>query len=456
MHIQKLQINNLRSFEKATLEFNSLTDKNLQYPNVNVLLGDNGVGKTSVLRAVALAVLAPLLSSSSGFVPDGLVRRRPEPRPDPKKPFVLNLDKPQPAMLIADVVSTEEEKPRKNSEWSMPDQYSITTEIRSVSSAERMRWSISPDELVEPIEHLQFDEGSPAFFIVGYGATRRVEASTRVDESARAKARLSRYERVASLFEDHLTLMPLSYWLPAFAEENKGRYTQVIHLINDLLPASCQIVEGQQTLYGREHLFDMNGVILPFRALSDGFKAYIGWIGDMLYHVCQGVGSGRKLRETRGIVMVDEIDLHLHPEWQLTVVPTLAKALPNVQFIFTTHSPLVVGSLMSQNLFVLEESEGATVIKRLPEHVRGKSAEQILLSPYFGLESTRAESTSMKLTELARSAVSGDTEASIEYLKIMAEGMSAEPTQKTRRKRQVVERPALEPEKLKTLKGYEP
>lgn len=423
MHIQTLTIENFRCFETATVEFNLPDTKDLQYPNVNILLGDNGLGKTSVLRAVALAVLSPLLSGSSGFVPAGFIRLPPRARNAP----LLDLEKRKPTLLGADIISTIEETNSKKSPWSMPERFSIKTAIRALSSSERITWKMSPKTSIEAIEHMQFDEQIPAFFIVGYGATRRVEGSSRVDESARTKSRARRYERVASLFEDHVTLMPLSYWLPAFAEQNKGRYTQVINLINDLLPATCQIQKAAtQTQYGREHLFEMNGIALPFRALSDGFRAYIGWIGDMLFHVCQGVASGLKLREMRGVIMVDEIDLHLHPEWQRVVVPTLAKALPNVQFIFTTHSPLVVGSLTSQNLFVLEQEKGSTVVKRLPEHVQGKSSEQILLSPYFGLDSTRSETTSIKLNDLARSAVSGDTKASIEYLKILAAGMPFE------------------------------
>ncbi|MGL6244824.1 AAA family ATPase [Pseudomonas sp.] len=417
MHISKLQIENLRSFENATLEFNLPGTEGLQYPNVSVLLGDNGLGKTSILKAVALAVLGPLLSGNSGFVPEGLIRRAPA-----KVGGKINLKK-NTAILTADILSTVEEKPQKDPTESMPEKFSVSTEVRTVSSVERMSWHISPKNADETIEAMQLDEKSPAFFIVGYGATRRVEASARVDESARTRSRLRRYERVAGLFEDHLTLMPLSYWLPAFSVENKGRYKQVINLINELLPPACQI---QSMPTGREHLFEMNGFVLPFRALSDGYRAYIGWIGDMLFHVCKGIASGLKLREMRGVIMVDEIDLHLHPEWQRSVVPTLAKALPNVQFILTTHSPLVVGSLMSQNLFVLAEENGSSIVKRLPEHVRGKSAEQILLSPYFGLESTRAATTATALSKLARSAVSGNTKASVDYLKILAKGMSVE------------------------------
>lgn len=411
MHIQKLQIENLRSFQAVSLDFNVPATGNLQiqYPNVNVLLGDNGLGKTSVLRAVALSVLGPLLSGGSGFVPEGLVRR----------PITL-VKKTHSAILTATLLSTAEEKNPKQTDETLPDQFSLTTHISSFGSTERMRSKVSPREVADTVEFLQFNEDNPAFFIVGYGASRSVEASSRVDESARKKLRLRRYERVSSLFEEHVTLMPLSYWLPEFAKTNKGRYTQVINLINELLPDNCQI---QRTAESGEHLFEMNGIVLPFRALSDGFRAYIGWIGDMLFHVCQGVATGLKLREMRGVVMVDEIDLHLHPEWQKVVVPTLAKALPNVQFIFTTHSPLVVGSLMSQNLFLLTQEKNSTVIKRLPEHVRGKSSEQILLSPYFGLDSTRSECTSTRLNDLARSAVSGNPEASTRYLKLMAAGV---------------------------------
>ena len=420
MHIQKLQIENLRSFKKTEIEFNLPDTKGMQFPNINILLGDNGLGKTSVLRAVALAVLGPLLSGSSGFVPDGLVRQQ---RPQKRGKALLNLSKTQ---IKADLISTAGEQASKKSTLSMPDHFTMKTQVLTYGTNEKLKWSISPREAQETAEILQYDEESPAFFIVGYGATRSVEASRHVDQSARLKSRLSRYQRVAGLFEEHMTLMPLSYWLPVLADENKGRYVQVIHLINDLLPATCRIQEvPSSTPRGREHLFEMNGMVLPFSALSDGYRGYIGWIGDMLFHICQGALSGQKLRQSRGIVMVDEIDLHLHPEWQRIVVPVLAEALPNIQFIFTTHSPLVVGSLTSRNLFVLDLEDEATVIKRLPEDVEGKSAEQILLSPYFGLESTRAAPAAIQLDDLARRATSGDTKAALKYLKVMSQGLDA-------------------------------
>lgn len=420
MYIKRLNINNLRSLEEVALALNAPGGQGMLYPNVNVLLGSNGRGKTSVLRAAALATLGPLLSASSGFVPDSLIRR-------PKAARALSraaIEKLPPARMTAELALDTGELHGSSAKNGITE-LSLSTSVEPLGSRERLSWRCEPPRAAKMVESEQFNDRSTSFFVVAYGAARRVEASTRVDESARSKSRLPRYERVASLFEDHLTLMPLSYWLPGYAKRNAGRYTQVLHLLDDLLPSDCRIHrKASETDQGTEHLFSMNGVPLPFRALSDGYRAYIGWIGDMLFHVCMGAGSGQKLRDLSGVVLVDEIDLHLHPDWQRVVLPTLAKALPRVQFIVTTHSPLVVGSLEAANLFVLEAEGDATQVKRLPERVHGRSAEQILLSPYFGLESTRAPEAARKLGELADQASRGNVEASMEYLALLSGGMS--------------------------------
>jgi predicted ATP-binding protein involved in virulence len=422
MHLTHLKIENLRSLAQAELDLNVPGSPGMDFPNVNVLLGGNGSGKTSVLRALALATLGPLLSSSSGYVPESLIRRPPGKR-------VLNLSKLSPAVLTAQVALQEPELPSYARALHGAQKLEMKTTVVPLGTAERLQWQLEPEKLRNVVERLQFDDAAPAFFLVGYGATRRVEASTRVDESARTKSRQRRYERVASLFEDHLGLMPLSYWLPDYAKRNKGRYVQVVKLINRLLPENCRMRStASSTPNGTEHLFEMNGVTLPFRALSDGYRSYIGWIGDMLFHLCMGAVSGTKLVDTRGLVLIDEIDLHLHPEWQRVVLPTLSRALPLVQFVVTTHSPLVVGSLQALNLYSLMEEEGATVIRRLPEKVQGRSSEQILLSPYFGLDSTRAEPATIQLRSLAKAAVEGDPTASMKYLRLLAGGTVAEPS----------------------------
>ena len=122
--------------------------------------------------------------------------------------------------------------------------------------------------------------------------------------------------------------------------------------------------------------------------------------------------------DNRGIVLVDEIDLHIHPEWQRTMVSRIAKTLPKLQFVFTTHSPIIAGTLEAANLFVTESSSGGiTKVIQLEEDVHGLNADQILLSSYFSLRTTRAPSVAKTLNDLAKKAQDGDPDASIEFLK---------------------------------------
>jgi len=418
MYISRLEISNLRSIEHAVLELNRPRSRKLRCPNVNVLLGDNGSGKTTVLRAAALAALAPVLGQSSGFVPDGLMRRLPQLATEHgAKPRLRIRKRITKGTAIARVRLDHQDLIRS------PKQILLEAEIHRIADSERVEWIRRKRPFERRIERAQYGTKTSAFFLVGYGASRRVELSERIDESARLKSRMRRYERVAGLFEEHVALVPLSYWLPDYERRNPGRHKEVVNLMNRLLPAACRMqLKASETATGRENLFDINGVSVPFRALSDGYRAYVGWIGDMLFHLCMGSPSGRKLVQNRGVVLVDEIDLHLHPDWQRIVVPTLAKELPNIQFIVTTHSPLVVGSLQAENLFVLAMEERCSIVRRLPEPVHGMSAEQILLSPYFGLETTRSPEVADNLRKLVVKAQKGDAKASVRYLKLLAGG----------------------------------
>ena len=160
--------------------------------------------------------------------------------------------------------------------------------------------------------------------------------------------------------------------------------------------------------------------------MSDGYRAFLGWLGDLLFHVCETCPSGKKLKENKGIVMVDEIDLHLHPKWQMTVLQTLAKELPNIQFIVTSHSPLVVGSLEWMNIIVMKPgTKQSSTAKRIEWAVHGLDADQVLLTDFFGMDSTRAPGKKRTLKELTLRARKGDTEAAKELLEQMSRGVEA-------------------------------
>jgi predicted ATPase len=408
MYVRRLTIEQLRCFEHAelALQYPGREDGAAVLPNVNLLLGNNGAGKTTVLRAVALAILSPVIQSA-GFRPYRLVRRAPGKRAK----F---------AEARAEVeLHAQDLGGKGGGKGEATVVEDVATRIEVIRDDERVAGATDPTGHWESM----FAERSPAFLLVGYGASRRVESASRFDESVRARSRLLRYERVAGLFEEGVTLTPLGAWLPRMRSENPGRHKQVVDLINELLPDECRFSAETER---DDFLFELRGVPVPFAALSDGYRAYIGWITDLLYHVTMGAPSGAKLVENRGVVLVDEIDLHLHPEWQRTVVPRLSAALPNLQFVLTTHSPIVAGTLSSRSIFVMEVDEnGASTVVQYEENVHGRSAEQILLSPYFNLETTRAPEMEDELASLSKRARSGDKEASLEFMRRLREGLGA-------------------------------
>ena len=145
----------------------------------------------------------------------------------------------------------------------------------------------------------------------------------------------------------------------------------------------------------------------------------------MLYHVCMGCPAGVKLVDNEGIVLVDEIDLHLHPQWQRVVIPRLGKVLPNLQFFFTTHSPLIAGSLQASNIMVVQMKSvgvGANVIA-CPVDVYGWSSDQILSSQLFDETESRNQEAVTAIKVASAKARKGDRNAARDLMSVLADGL---------------------------------
>jgi len=329
----------------------------------------------------------------------------------------------------SNTLSNDENHAFINADFCLHDQDIKDPSVTGVSLESKIdiskRGDIEKIEFPEPEEQLWshiYSSETDAFFFVGYGATRRVEPGEHFDMGGRRKSKLLRAMRVQGLFEDSYSLIPLTYWLPNYKSVNPGRYKQVCNLIKKIMGRSHYEFKGEMA--GGEYVFERGGVKVPFQAMSDGYQAFLGWVADLLYHICFGCPTGKKLVDNKGIVMVDEIDLHLHPKWQIKVISTLAGALPNIQFILTSHSPLVAGSLEWMNIIHMKESPRmASRAQHIRESIHGLDADQILLTDFFGLSTTRSESKERRLKELTMRARNGDTKAAKELLKEMSRGM---------------------------------
>jgi len=114
-----------------------------------------------------------------------------------------------------------------------------------------------------------------------------------------------------------------------------------------------------------------SGETLPFRLLSEGVRNMLGMVADIAYRaaILNPHLAEKVCQSTPGIVLIDEIDLHLHPKWQRRVVDDLRRTFPQLQFIATTHSPFIVQSLRPGDLIDLEKKPSGEYANRSIEDI---------------------------------------------------------------------------------------
>lgn len=180
MYIESIAIKNFRTFRDVTVEFSHRDrkpSKNFptpKLPNVNLLLGNNGLGKTTLLKAIALTALGPAVSDS-GIYPYRLIRREPNHNTEIEGVAGIRANfHPHPQDKVAvDIVESD-----------------ITISQRG--DIEQLRWVHEDEKTWHPI----YSASSDAFFFVGYGATRRVEKQDRADIAGRKQSSFARAQRV--------------------------------------------------------------------------------------------------------------------------------------------------------------------------------------------------------------------------------------------------------------------
>jgi len=107
-----------------------------------------------------------------------------------------------------------------------------------------------------------------------------------------------------------------------------------------------------------------NGFSLNVSQLSDGEKIYMALVGDLCRRLTLANPTLDDPLQGEGIVLIDELDLHLHPQWQTEIATKLCETFPNIQFIVTTHSPLVITNVQSSQLRILSSTDGNVNVLR--------------------------------------------------------------------------------------------
>lgn len=167
------------------------------------------------------------------------------------------------------------------------------------------------------------------------------------------------------------------------------------------------------------------GKVLTVNQLSDGEKCLIAMIGDLARRMAIANPLRKEPLEGEGIILIDEIDLHLHPKWQRMVVPRLRQVFPRCQFVISTHSPHVITHVLPDNLYRLIQEDGQIIASR-PSESYGKNVDRIL-EDLMELETTRPDSVQKKLDDIFKKIEVGELTAAREKISALKDEISEDP-----------------------------
>jgi len=388
MYIDTINLTNVRGFDN--LEF-SLARSDGGYAGWTVFTGDNGSGKSTLLKAVAIALTGKdtaraLQPSFHRWVREGqheagieLGIARVE-----KDDFLTGGGRLPEEVFRARIALRNGQK-EPTVEAALPT--GITR--RNYSTPQRTIWS--PD--------------AKGWFSCGYGPFRRVFGAS---PEAMRQMVAPATERFVTMFQEAASLAEVDQWLRNLShralEDRPGAKEQrdlILEVLRDELMPN-QITVDRIDSDGL-WLKDRNGLQLSWSEMSDGYRAALALLADILRHLINVFGpndltdrsdDGKLFFRRSGVVLIDEIDAHLHPEWQREIGFWLKRHFPNIQFLVTTHSPIICQAADPNGLFVLPEPGSADKPRPLSEEeykkVVASRPDTILLTSAFGLQNTRS------------------------------------------------------------------
>lgn len=364
MLLKQLTLRNFRGLDEISISFIDNTGK----PRLQtLLLGENGTGKSTILKAIAL------IGAGSNSLSELLGN------PDEWISFGEN------SCEIKAVFMTKEKKPKER-EISLKITRGDSIKDILVNNTDSL------DEIDRALSHTDRN-----YFILGYGASRRLNKNQSFNQPS-SFYNNDRSANVATLFNSDANLYPLSAWVMELDYRSDGEALESIkNALNEfLINIRLDSIDKQQ----KTLLFSNGKDLIPIHLLSDGYQNVSGWIGDLLYRIFNTFGDRQNPLLTNGILLIDEIDLHLHPTWQRMLLGYLKTKLPNFQIIASTHSPLTAQQAGEGELIVLNRTKNNQIDAQLFEGAPNKMLlHQVLLSPIFGVKSDESYETEQLKTE---------------------------------------------------------
>ncbi len=371
MHVARIKIENVRGFgegaEGLALDLTDAGKRKLS--GWTVFAGPNGSGKTTLLEAMAMTIAGISIAPAGGpeWIHSGARKATAEP------------------YLCAGADDDDAD----------------------VGHLAPMYWTLDGGGGV-PGPYLR---GKVGYFVAGYGVHRRVVGGGEVFATG-----VSQYDGIGGLFREDAFLMESVTWLKDLdyrrlkGDPQAGRLLDhVIGILEDaLLPQGIKVLGIEPNGLRVRH----KGIELSLKSLSHGYQTTTAFVMDLVMRMSHAFGDrfrvehrdGHPIIPHSGVVLVDEMELHLHPSWQKKIGFWLKAHFPNVQFLVTTHSPFICQA--ADTLVRLSiPGEGRPVAEIMDEdtyrRVVGGGADDAVVSDLFGLEFPHSDKAEQDREQLA-------------------------------------------------------